>query len=145
MTTIKANVSRMFSAIEPRYVSGSQAELGQAAGSITWRNALTIAAALIEREECGAVEAEYVRDWARETGAWDRNEIASWSDTEALGLFVQNVAGELRLLCADDVDDLSECAATYESTDWEQESEYPLGQYRVSADGSLVVEYYTGV
>ena len=109
MTTVRFNVSRMFDAVEPRDVSNSVANLGARAAELTWQNALRIA----ERhaswllsplaDACG-----YVTDWAAETGAWTRADIAAWSDEECLALLVQNVASDLRSLGADDCE-LSEC------------------------------------
>ena len=142
-TNILANVSNMFSGIEPCYVSGSQAELGDVAGQLTWRNALAIAAnhaSWLESDEAEACEG--MRDWARATGAWDAEESEGWSVEECLALFVQNVASELRMLGSDN-DELEACAARYSETDWEKECEYPTGSYFKKGD-SVHVEYYTG-
>jgi hypothetical protein len=84
-----------------------------------------------------------MQEWAREMGAWDREEIAAWSDEECLALFVQNVASELRTLLGADDNELETCVHTYETTNWEQESEYPTGRYSIEAE-HVTVDYYTG-
>jgi hypothetical protein len=144
MTTIKANVSEMFSMIEPCYVSGSQAELGSTAGQLTWSNAKTIASKheswLLSdlRSACDGV-----REWAFNMGAWDEREIEAWSDEECLALFAQNVASELRLLGSDE-STFEEIVTKYLTTDWNAEGEYLVGNYHM-VNQDCHVEYYTGV
>jgi hypothetical protein len=143
MTTIKANVTAMFAEIEPCYVSGSASELGDTAGGITWANATTIAFRASEwllSSEADAVEG--MRDWARESGGWGREEIELWSTEYCLGLFVQNVASELRMLGSDD--DFESCASVYAATNWDGESEFPTGSYYVEGHAQHV-DYYTGL
>ncbi len=143
-TTVKADVSEMFASVEPCYVSGSRAELGQCAGQLTWRNALAIASERSDWLKSDEAEAcEGMRDWARSTGAWEREEIAAWSVEECLALLVQNIASEMRMLGSDD-DDFEACAKTYADTDWDKESEYPIGYYFTDG-GNVLVEYYTGM
>jgi hypothetical protein len=152
MYTIKINVSRMFHEVEPCYVSGSAAELGKSAGQITWRNAQTIGARGIELHVDDpdwllspvAESADSMRDWAVETGAWEREEVELWHDSECLALLAQNVAHELRLLGSDE-HELTDLAAIYAETDWEHESEYPTGSYYLSEAGDLMCDFYTGV
>jgi len=145
MTTIKADVSVMFSAREPWDCSNSQANLGDQAGRLTWACALEVAESADKWLLSDRAEAcEGMQEWARETGAWDREEIAAWSDEECLALFVQNVASELRTLLGADDNELETCVHTYETTDWEQESEYPTGQYSIEAK-HVTVDYYTGI
>lgn len=144
MSYINANVSRMFYCCEPWDCSNSQANLGQNAGQITWRNALMVARDRKRwlrgsvREACDAM-----REWAGECGAWEAAEIAAWTTDECLALFVQNIASELQMLGSNDTS-LEECAAKYAVTNWEQESEYPIGSYFVSR-GAVRVQYYTGI
>jgi len=141
--TIVANISAMFSDIEPCYVSASQAELGDTAGRITWKSALAIAArssTWIESPIADACDA--MRDWAVSTGAWERTEIDAWSSDECLALLAQNIASELRMLGSDD-NELEDCVAAYNATDWETKSEYPKGSYCMKGCEAHV-EYYTG-
>ena len=137
---ITANVSKMFATIEPCYVSGSRAELGDAAGRITWDNAMNIAGQcprwLVSPLNDAADESNH---WARETGAWDRDEIEAWSTQTSLALFVQNIASELRMLGSDDLS-LDECVGRYNATDWDEESEYPSGYYYIE-NGDVFVQW----
>lgn len=148
MTAIEANVSKMFADIEPWDVSNSVANLGPCAARLTWDNALLIARDVTEWLADTDIEpaAEAMRDWARSVGAWDHDEIAGWTETEALALFVQNIASELRMLGSDNIG-LDECVAVYNSTDWDAASEYPTGSYSISdaAKREVHVSYYTGI
>jgi len=141
--TIKANVTEMFGAVEPCYVSGSIAELGESAGRLTWANALIIAGQRSDWLKSDETEAcEAMREWAHDTGAWEKEEIAAWSVDECLALFVQNVASEMRMLGSDD-NDFETCAAKYAATDWDNASEYPTGSY-FAQDGAVWVDFYAG-
>jgi hypothetical protein len=57
---------------------------------------------LFELRHSEALEA--IKGWARDCGAWDREEIEGWTDVEVLALLVQNVASELRALGSDDLE-----------------------------------------
>lgn len=144
MSHIEANVTVMFATIDPCYVSGSQFELGEAAASITWRNALAIAETAdrwLRSDRTDAIEG--MREWARETGAWDRAEIEAWPDNECLGIFAQNIASELREHLDSD-NDLDAGFLTYEATNWDNQSTYPIGSYYMIG-AALHVQYYTGI
>jgi len=141
MTTIKADVSVMFSAREPWDCSNSQANLGDQAGRLTWECALEVAESadkwlLSDRAEALAAMVE----WAHETGAWDEEETSKWSDEDCLALFVQNVASELRDHLGADDNELETCVHTYETTDWDKESCYPVGHYYIEA-AHVTVDY----
>ena len=146
MTTISANVSEMFSTIEPWDVSNSVANLGPNAARLTWENAVCVAkthrtwltTSLGDASDC-------MRDWAESTGAWSDDEIAAASDIECLALFVQNVASELRDYLGADDHEFAECARVYAETDWELEGSYPIGMYELNEFGHLTVDYYTGI
>lgn len=143
--TIHANVTVMFSEIEPCYVSGSVSELGAFAGQGTWRNALSIAAKHEDWLLSSLGEAaDAMRDWAKEHGAWTTAERNGWSDEEALALFVQNVATELRQLGADeDFDFLSVGEPKRDSSGDEL---FTAGTYYVRSDTrNTHVEYYAGL
>lgn len=154
MANIIANVSLMFETIEPWDVSNSVMNLGESAGRITWDNALKIAG---EREKwlvsSYSEACEGMQEWARDTGAWDAETIAAWTDLECLALFVQNIASELREYLGVDDHDIGEALDVYECTDWEAESGSPTGYYYHKAsdaelasgvDSDVMVEYYTG-
>lgn len=77
---------------EASQFSASQAELGPNAGKITWANACE-ACHLINLTPEEILEAkEYIKTW----GAWDRDEIDSWSEDETKALIVQSAAGDYR-------------------------------------------------
>lgn len=74
----------------------SMAEGGENAGRNTW-NASKKAAAemrppLLDTEE----KLEAMRDFARASGGWTREEIAAWSAEEIEALFLQWIAGDVR-------------------------------------------------
>lgn len=145
-STIKANVTSMFRAIEPCYVSGSQNELGSSAGRVTWLNALRIAERAPEWLESPANEADdAIRAWARDTGAWERDEIEAWSQAESLALFAQNVAADLRKLGWDN-ESPEVCIGEFElHAKFGGQPEEVTGWYRLDADNTVHVDYYTGV
>ncbi len=146
---IEANVTKMFEMVEPAYVSGSAAELGDSVARITWTNALQIA------ERCErwllspvAESAELMRDWARSTGAWNKDEILGWSIEECLALFAQNVASEIRN-CLDADENFDSISEKFDATNWDEESEYPIGNYyrakRSDPQSDILVDFYVGV
>ncbi len=110
MTTIKINVSAMFEDREPWDCSNSVANLGPQAARLTWACSIGVAAAHEDWLLSPLADAlEFARDWAREAGAWDQDEIKAWSDLECLALLVQNVASDMRGLGADSLC-LTDCA-----------------------------------
>lgn len=134
-STITINVSLMFADLEPFDCSNNQATLGPDCARITYENAKTVAARYAYWLESPLDAAlSYIRDWARETGAWDDAEIEDWSTTDCLALIVQNVASEMRLLLNVDNCDLHECVETYDGTDWELESETPSACYYIKGE-----------
>lgn len=144
-SNIKANVSVMFSTIEPCNVSGSVAELGPSAARLTWENAMRIAFRHNEWLESNDDDAARdMCDWAVSTGGWTREETDEWNTYQCLALFVQNIASELRMLGIDH-DDLIGCVTTYQETDWDNAPEYPVGSYSADSNGDVHVDYYTGV
>lgn len=150
MTTVVANVTRMFESVDPAYVSGSQAELGDQAGRLTWENALKVADAHENWLLCGVdLACEGVRENAGDCGAWEDAEIAAWSQRECLAFFAQTIASEIRN-CLDADDNFDAIPDMYESTDWEQEGEYPIGCYtrggvNATDPQDVMVDYYCGI
>lgn len=136
MSNIKANVSVMFETIEPWDVSNSVANLGRRCAKLTWGNAMRIA---FRHEEwlLTPIEdaCEAMRGWAKETGAWDREERDAWTIPECLALFVQNIASEVRNLTNDE-NDLAECL--------DNENQENVGYYHIVGD-AVHVDYYAGV
>lgn len=153
--TIVANVSKMFREIEPAYVSGSQCELGQSAGPITWRNALAIADkaapdATVYGNDTWLVSDAYdacdlIKSWAHETGAWTDADTDPWGKRECLALFAQIIASELREIYGQDtLCDAAEVIEIQDGTDWNTKGTTPIGQYHL-VGSDLFVEYYTGI
>lgn len=145
MTTITADLGKMFDHREPWDCSNSVANLGPNAGKLTWESAVEVAqnhAAWLVSPLADACTG--MQEWARSCGAWDSADIESWTEVECLALFVQNIAAELRnLLSADDVE-LAQSVEIYMGTDWDNASEYPIGYY-YEKDGRFFVDYYTGI
>lgn len=89
-------------------LSHSIAEGGQNAGENTWNASKKQAenTQLLNTPE----KLQAMRDFARESGGWTQEEIAEWSDSELNALFLQWIAGDVRELGADSLDEI----------DWEE-------------------------
>ncbi len=71
---------------------GSQFELGPDAARITWNNAKRVASeGILKNDE----EREEARDYFKSFGAWDRAEIAGWTNEELDALVIQDVLNNL--------------------------------------------------
>ena len=104
--------------------SASQAELGPNAGKITWSNACG-ACDLISLTPEEILEAkEYIKTW----GAWEHEEIDSWSDLATKALIVQSAAGDYREAESVAWDDTNWCI------DWD---EYEKEAHRGRISGNL--------
>jgi hypothetical protein len=81
-------------------------------GQITWRNACEDAAdePLVTPEQ-----QDDLRDWIREFGAWDSEEIAAMSDVETNALLLQFIAGDIQEL--EDLDLVDDDEARQEACD----------------------------
>lgn len=92
-------------------LSHSVAEGGENAGRETWNASKAQAekTPLLKTPE----ELQAMRDFARSSGGWTRDEIAEWSDQEINALFLQWVAGDCRELGADSLSEI----------DWEEAGE----------------------
>lgn len=74
-------------------LSASQAELGENAGQITWRNCVALAEQLpLVTDE----NRDDIREHFAAYGAWDRDEINAWSDTELSAMVWQEAAASMR-------------------------------------------------
>jgi hypothetical protein len=94
---MEINISSLLSRSDfvPSQCAGSVAELGEDAGHITWQASLAAAAVppvLLDTEE----KLQAMRDFARESGGWTREEVDRWSAQEVNALFVQWIAGDIR-------------------------------------------------
>jgi len=91
------NVTRFVCEAELADISGSIAERGPSAGPETWANAMADAK---DRNPPILSEGDIpaFRDHMAGYGAWDAEEIASWSPQECNALMAQLVAGDMREL-----------------------------------------------
>ena len=91
---MELNITEVFNTIKPTDYSASAAEIGANAGPATWRAAVNDSPGhmLLNDEDERAAFKEYIRGF----GAWDDEEIATWSDVELNALFLQMIAGEMR-------------------------------------------------
>ena len=85
-------------------LSHSRAEGGDNAGRNTWHASKEQAkeTPLLDTEE----KLEAMRDFARSSGGWTREEIAAWSAEEINALFLQWVAGDVREAGADSLEEI---------------------------------------
>jgi hypothetical protein len=85
-------------------LSHSAYEGGENAGQNTWNASKKEAenTQLLNTPE----KLEAMRDFASESGGWNREEIAAWSDNELNALFLQWIAGDVRELGADSLDEI---------------------------------------
>ena len=106
---MEINITQFIAEEDPYNFSGSVAEHGDNVAQITWSNAKRKgerSPLLTTPEQLDALRAH-----VKEFGAWDKDEIASWSDIECNALFIQLVSGDMREAGMDDVD--------LEDFDWE--------------------------
>ena len=91
---MEIDITRFFEEAKPFNFSRSVAEAGKDAGPTSWKNALEegARAPLLSTPE----ELDALREWARDTGAWDETETAAWSADECNALFIQLVSGDMR-------------------------------------------------
>lgn len=116
--------------------SASRMELGDDAARITWQNALSHADQISLTPE----EILEAKDYIRSMGAWEDEEIDSWSDDETKALIIQFAAGDYReaeSCCWDD--DLNDI-------DWQGEYQKQAEAGRISgnlyfANGKLYLSF----
>lgn len=92
-------------------LSHSIAEGGENAGQNTWNASKKQAenTQLLNTPE----KLQTMRDFARESGGWNKEEIAEWSDNELNALFLQWISGDVREMGFDSLDQI----------DWEEAEE----------------------
>jgi hypothetical protein len=75
-------------------LSGSVAELGPNARTLTWDNSKRYAEAhpLLKTPE----QIQEAKDYLKRFGAWSGEEIAGWSDAEVQAMVVQHIAARIR-------------------------------------------------
>ena len=92
---MEIDITSFVKTAEPYEFSASRAELGYAAGKITWNNAKRQAA---EEPILPPDALDEFRAWVKEFGAWSKDEIAAWDATSCNALLIQFVSGDLREL-----------------------------------------------
>jgi len=138
--TITAKLAPMFAEVSPYDVChGCSFRLAQ-------RIAMNHADWLVSDLDAAA---EGMRAWARETGAWEEDEIKAWPVIDCLAMFVQVIGAELDECLDVNRQTLEECVDTFIDTDWNHEPQYPTGTYYMSDDsdgsGEPMVDFYTGL
>lgn len=71
--------------------SASRAELGEDVGRYTWNNAINSDVSFVTEDNI-----EEIKDYIREFGAWDKEEIDSWDINTTNALVIQFVSDDLR-------------------------------------------------
>jgi hypothetical protein len=92
---MKIDITDFVKSAKPSKFSASAAELGRNAGQITWANAKreAVSTQFITTDTRDEFEA-----WIEGFGAWDEDEIKSWSLDECNALLIQYISGDLREL-----------------------------------------------
>lgn len=106
---MEINITQFFNEADAYEYSASRFERGENAGQVTWSNANEKA-----NEEpmlTSPDELQAMRDWAKASGGWNKEEIAEWSDAELNALFVQLISGDMR-----EIENL--CTTDEGETDW---------------------------
>ena len=83
-------------------LSGSQFELGDDAGKITWRNCLALAA---DHPLVTDANRQDIRDHFADYGAWHDDDVEGWDDTELSAMVWQEGAAAVRELDEHGVED----------------------------------------
>lgn len=92
---MEIDITRFFNECAPMDYSASCAEIGSNAGIDTWNAALDDSGEnsdFLDTEE----KREAFKDHIRGFGAWDQDEIDSWSNSELTALFMQLISGDMR-------------------------------------------------
>lgn len=99
---MEININQLIESRAPIY-SHSVHEGGEDAASNTWNAAKKTAAAtpILQAPE----QLDAMRKWARSSGGWTKEEIATWDDCELNALFLQLVAAETREAGWDSLED----------------------------------------
>jgi hypothetical protein len=106
---MEINITEFFYNECPRDYSASVAELGRDAGKLTW----DYSNEYVEENPPPMINSpeqiDNFKDYIETFGAWERDEIEAWTNTELNALFIQLISGDMREY-QDDV----------ETWDWEE-------------------------
>lgn len=118
---LELDITDFFTNEDAYNFSASAFEMGDSAGVITWNNSLKTAPAYYDWLDTKDNARDIIRDWFGQFGAWEKSDIAAWTDRELLALLVQFIAGDIREAGLDN--DL------FEDIDWQEyESQAQEGQ-----------------
>jgi hypothetical protein len=97
---MELNISSFFATVTPRELPSSVAESGPCAGALTWSASCKASMhhPLLDSDE----KREAFRARVENSGGWDAEEIAAWSDLELNALLLQWISGDLREMGIDD-------------------------------------------
>ena len=111
-------------------LSASQFELGNNAGQITWRASQEQAekTPILQTEN----ELQAMRDFARASGGWDEDEVNAWTPQGVNALFLQWIAGDVRALGADSLEEID----WTEAEELQREGQAPSNLFRAD-DGRV--------
>ena len=137
---MEIDITRFVKTAEPCEFSASRAELGVDAGAITWRNAKREAAESPLLSDESALDS--LRQWARESGGWTREEVSAWTPEECNALFVQIISGDLRELESLAYSDSDEYGVDWQAAERLAEQGTIHGALFKGTDGN--VYYYLG-
>ena len=101
---MQINITKFYNEAAPINYSASVAEIGNNAGRDTWQAAKDDAGDwnMLDTDE----KRQAFREWVKQSGGWDDEEINAWSNLELNALFVQWIAGDIRECLEWDVDDV---------------------------------------
>lgn len=106
------DITTFFKEEDPQDFSASMSEIGDRAGQITWNAAKQAAGRyqfITESNRSG------FEDYVESFGAWDREEIESWTLRECTALVIQMIAGDMREFMSHEYDP--------DEWDWEEYDE----------------------
>lgn len=99
------DITRLFaddSSFVPFDLSNNRATLGDNAGQLTWNASKECAVNLIPPLLDSEERKEAFRDFVKQSGGWNAEEIAAWGETELNALLLQWIAGDVRESFGDD-------------------------------------------
>jgi hypothetical protein len=92
---LELDITDFFKTEDAYLFSASAFEMGDNAGKITWNNAKREAKNYLHWLD-GENARENLRDYFGQFGAWEKEEIAGWTDGELVALLIQFISGDIR-------------------------------------------------
>jgi hypothetical protein len=91
---MEINITKLVKANNPQLYSASIAEIGNNAGPLTWNRALSDGMDLVGITDPDQLEE--LREYFAAFGAWDEDEINTWTIQKMNALLLQDIAGTIR-------------------------------------------------